>query len=123
MEAPGGYCSLSCMTTAECGAGGACSGAFAGFGGIGATPGRCLKSCSMDSGEVLQTACSRLGISLVHARPYDPEARGKVERFWRTAPNQTAITRRRRDADKRPTASATSTASEPLGVSSVTSVK
>jgi len=35
-------------------------------------------------GEILQTACSRLGISLVHARPYDPEARGKMERFWRT---------------------------------------
>jgi putative transposase len=35
-------------------------------------------------GEVLRTACSRLGISLVHARPYDPEARGKMERFWRT---------------------------------------
>jgi transposase InsO family protein len=35
-------------------------------------------------GEVLRTACSRLGISLIHARPYDPEARGKMERFWRT---------------------------------------
>jgi putative transposase len=35
-------------------------------------------------GEILQTACSRLGISLMHARPYDPEARGKMERFWRT---------------------------------------
>ena len=28
--------------------------------------------------------CERLGIRLVHARPYDPEARGKQERFWRT---------------------------------------
>lgn len=35
-------------------------------------------------GEILRTACSRLGISLVHARPYDPQARGKMERFWRT---------------------------------------
>ena len=35
-------------------------------------------------GDVLRTACSRLGISLIHARPYDPEARGKMERFWRT---------------------------------------
>jgi putative transposase len=35
-------------------------------------------------GEVLQTACARLGITLLHARPYDPEARGKMERFWRT---------------------------------------
>jgi len=26
----------------------------------------------------------RIGVSLLHARPYDPEARGKMERFWRT---------------------------------------
>lgn len=35
-------------------------------------------------GEILQTACVRLGITLLHAKPYDPEARGKMERFWRT---------------------------------------
>ena len=35
-------------------------------------------------GDVLRTACARLGTSLVHAKPYDPEARGKMERFWRT---------------------------------------
>lgn len=35
-------------------------------------------------GDVLGTACSRLGISLVHAQPHDPQARGKMERFWRT---------------------------------------
>lgn len=35
-------------------------------------------------GEVLRTACARLGISLLHARPYDAPARGKMERFWRT---------------------------------------
>ena len=29
-------------------------------------------------------ACARLGISLLHARPYDAQARGKMERFWRT---------------------------------------
>jgi hypothetical protein len=46
MEAPGGYCSTTCMTNADCGAGGTCSGAFAGIGGLGATAGRCLKSCS-----------------------------------------------------------------------------
>lgn len=46
MEAPGGYCSQTCMTNADCGEGGTCSGAFAGIGGIGATAGRCLKSCS-----------------------------------------------------------------------------
>ena len=35
-------------------------------------------------GEVLEVACARLGISLLHARPYDAPARGKMERFWRT---------------------------------------
>ena len=35
-------------------------------------------------GELLKTACARLGIALLHARPYDPQARGKMERFWRT---------------------------------------
>ena len=35
-------------------------------------------------GEVLKVACARLGITLLHARPYDPQARGKMERFWRT---------------------------------------
>lgn len=36
------------------------------------------------SGEALATACGRLGIKLIHATPYDPQARGKMERFWRT---------------------------------------
>jgi putative transposase len=36
------------------------------------------------SGEVLRVACARLGVTLLHAKPYDPEARGKMERFWRT---------------------------------------
>lgn len=36
------------------------------------------------SGQTLRTVCTRLGIALVHAKPYDPEARGKMERFWRT---------------------------------------
>lgn len=35
-------------------------------------------------GEILRTACARLGISLLHAKPYDPEARAKMERFWLT---------------------------------------
>ncbi len=35
-------------------------------------------------GETLRTACTRLGIALVHAKPYDPQARGKMERLWRT---------------------------------------
>lgn len=36
------------------------------------------------SGVALKTVCGRLGIQLMHARPYDPQARGKMERFWRT---------------------------------------
>ncbi len=43
-----------------------------------------LDNGSTYRGDVLRTACSRLGISLMHARPYDPESRGKMERFWRT---------------------------------------
>lgn len=37
------------------------------------------------SGQLLALVCARLDIRLVHAAPYDPEARGKMERFWRTA--------------------------------------
>ncbi|WP_228556895.1 DDE-type integrase/transposase/recombinase, partial [Myxococcus sp. AB025B] len=43
-----------------------------------------LDNGSTYSGKTLATACPRLGIALVHARPYDPQARGKMERFWRT---------------------------------------
>ncbi len=35
-------------------------------------------------GDVLALALDRLGIRLLQAAPYDPEARGKMERFWRT---------------------------------------
>ncbi len=35
-------------------------------------------------GDTLALACARLDIKLLHARPYDPQARGKMERFWRT---------------------------------------
>jgi putative transposase len=35
-------------------------------------------------GEALRVACGRLDITLLHARPYDAPARGKMERFWRT---------------------------------------
>lgn len=35
-------------------------------------------------GETLALFCNRLGIKLLHAEPYDPQARGKMERFWRT---------------------------------------
>ena len=43
-----------------------------------------LDNGSTYSGKALATACSRLGVALVHARPYDPQARGKMERFWRS---------------------------------------
>src|SRR5262245_42323036 len=43
-----------------------------------------LDNGSTYRGEILQTACVRLGITLLHAKPYDPEARRKMERFWRT---------------------------------------
>lgn len=43
-----------------------------------------LDNGSTYRGDALATACGRLGVSLVHAKPYDPEARGKMERFWRT---------------------------------------
>jgi putative transposase len=43
-----------------------------------------LDNGSTYRGEVLKTACARLGITLLHAKPYDPQARGKMERFWRT---------------------------------------
>ena len=39
-------------------------------------------------GDALATACGRLGVGLVHAKPYDPQARGKMERFWRTLREQ-----------------------------------
>lgn len=35
-------------------------------------------------GETLRLACERIGITLLHARPHDAPARGKMERFWRT---------------------------------------
>jgi transposase InsO family protein len=43
-----------------------------------------LDNGSTYRGEILATACARLNITLLHAKPYDPQARGKMERFWRT---------------------------------------
>ncbi len=43
-----------------------------------------LDNGSTYRGDHLRTACARLGISLLHARPYDAPARGKIERFWKT---------------------------------------
>ena len=47
-----------------------------------------LDNGSTYRGESLQLLCSRLGITLLHARPYDPQARGKMERFWLTMRGQ-----------------------------------
>ena len=35
-------------------------------------------------GNALRVGCERLDVTLLHARPYDAPARGKMERFWRT---------------------------------------
>lgn len=43
-----------------------------------------LDNGSTYRGDVLRLACERLGITLIHARPGDAPARGKMERFWRT---------------------------------------
>ena len=34
--------------------------------------------------ETLQYACAQLGITLSHTQPYDPQSKGKIERFFRT---------------------------------------
>lgn len=43
-----------------------------------------LDNGSTYRGTTLRLCCERLGINLLHAAPYDPQARGKMERFWRT---------------------------------------
>ncbi|HEU0031715.1 MAG TPA: DDE-type integrase/transposase/recombinase [Kofleriaceae bacterium] len=43
-----------------------------------------LDNGSTYRGETLRLACERLDITLLHARPGDAPARGKMERFWRT---------------------------------------
>jgi putative transposase len=43
-----------------------------------------LDNGSTYRGDTLATACARLAVTLLHPRPYDAEARGKMERFWRT---------------------------------------
>ena len=47
------------------------------------------KSLYCDNGAIfstyhLQLACARLGIALIHSKPYDSPSRGKIERFFRT---------------------------------------
>ncbi|MDI6794692.1 MAG: DDE-type integrase/transposase/recombinase [bacterium] len=39
---------------------------------------------SVFSSQHLQLVCARLGIALVHSKPYDSPSRGKIERFFRT---------------------------------------
>jgi transposase InsO family protein len=43
-----------------------------------------LDNGSTYSGATLRLGCERLGVTLIHARPYSPQARGKMERFWRS---------------------------------------
>jgi transposase InsO family protein len=43
-----------------------------------------LDNGSTYRGEGLRVACERLDVTLLHARPGDAPARGKMERFWRT---------------------------------------
>jgi len=39
---------------------------------------------SVFSSQHLQLVCARLGVALVHSKPYDSPSRGKIERFFRT---------------------------------------
>lgn len=43
-----------------------------------------LDNGSTYRGQTLSLACARMGCALIHAKPYDAPARGKMERFWRT---------------------------------------
>jgi transposase InsO family protein len=50
----------------------------------GAPDGIYLDNGSTYNGDSLRLCCERLGVTLIHSRPRDPQARGKMERFWRT---------------------------------------
>src|SRR5690606_1554941 len=43
-----------------------------------------LDNGSTYRGQTLSLACARMGTALIHAKPYDAPARGKMERFWRS---------------------------------------
>jgi len=43
-----------------------------------------LDNGSTYSGDALRLACERLGVSLIHSTPREPQGRGKIERFFRT---------------------------------------
>ena len=38
---------------------------------------------SVFSSQYLQLICARIGVALVHSKPYDSPSRGKIERFFR----------------------------------------
>jgi transposase InsO family protein len=50
-----------------------------------------LDNGSTYRGEALSTVCHRIGTLLLHPKPYDPQARGKMERFWRTLREQLLV--------------------------------
>jgi transposase InsO family protein len=43
-----------------------------------------LDNGSTYSGQALRVACERLGVTLIHSTPHEPQGRGKIERFFRT---------------------------------------
>lgn len=45
----------------------------------------------------LSLVCAKLGVALIHARPYQPQGKGKIERFFRTVRGQ--LLTRLSDAD------------------------
>src|SRR5699024_3072282 len=51
------------------------------------------ESVYVDNGSAFSDAslariCARLGIRLIHSRPYRPQGRGKIERFFNTVTRQ-----------------------------------
>ena len=55
-----------------------------GFARFGTPKGLYCDNGSIFSTSNLQLACARLGIALIHSKPYDSPSRGKIERFFRT---------------------------------------
>lgn len=47
----------------------------------------------------LALVCARLGVALIHARPYQPQGKGKQERFFRTVRSQLIATLSAADTD------------------------
>lgn len=66
------------------------------------------EACYVDNGSAFSDAsliriCARLGIRLIHSRPYRPQGRGKIERFFQTVTSQ-FLTEITTDADDAATA-------------------